>query len=56
MQLAWAILRAALLPIRLRDLHRSLAVYVATVARCNGRRRGVRQREALGIVPHAIPP
>ena len=56
MQLVWAALRAALLPIRLRDLQGCLGAFVDTIARSNGRRRGVRQREAMGIVAHAMPP
>ncbi len=56
MQLVWTALRAALLPIRLRDLEGSLDAFVDTIARSNGRRRGVRQREAMGIVAHPMPP
>ena len=56
MQLVWTALRAALLPLRLRDLQGGLDAFVHTIARSNGRRRGVRQREAMGIVAYAMPP
>ena len=54
MQLVWTALRAGLLPIRLRDLEGCLDAFVETIARSNGRRPGVRQREAAALGAAAI--
>jgi len=55
MQLAWSLVRAALQPVRLRDLRTKLDKYVNAIRRSNGPRYQ-RQREQLGLIHYARPP
>jgi hypothetical protein len=56
MQMVWNALRAALQPIKLRDLASVLPGFVARIAKSNGRPSGQRQRERMGLLPSRVPP